>query len=237
MDADALRIWVRQPSTLTASGVAEYLLGPILGIVLRLRGVVCLHASAVAVGARALAFVGPAGSGKSTMAATFARAGVPVLSDDTIALSARGSSWFVAPAYPRVRLWPDAVAALGAGTDPRLVAPDVDDAGTRHQLDLAAGGMFAREPVPLAVIYLMAFDDDLARPRIDAIKPAEMLPVLSANTFANRVLDRRRRAQEFGTLADVLATVPVRRLSRAPSLADLALVRDTILDDIAASVP
>jgi hypothetical protein len=237
IDVAATEIRVSQPSTLTASGLAEYLLGPILGIVLRLRGVVCLHASAVAVGARALAFVGPAGSGKSTMAATFARGGVPVLSDDTITLSAAGPSWCVAPAYPRVRLWPDAVAALGAGGDLRLVAPGAVDSGSRHQLDLASSGLFACESVPLGVIYVMEFDDGLARPRIGAISPAAALPVLSANTFANRVLDRERRAREFATLAEVLARVPVRRLARACNLADLAQVRDTILDDIAASVP
>ena len=158
------------------------------------------------------------------------------MSDDTIALCARDASWFVAPAYPRIRLWPDAVSALGFGADDCVVAPDANEDGTRHQFDLASSGMFAREAVPLAAIYVIEFEEGLARPRIGAVKPAEMLPVLSANTFANRVLDRERRAQEFETLADVLATVPVRRLARAPDLAALAQVRDAILDDIAMGV-
>jgi hypothetical protein len=231
IDARATSVWVNWPASLTIAGTTEYLLGPILGIALRLRGVVCLHASAVTIGERAYAFAGPAGAGKSTMAATFAGAGFPVLSDDTIALTARDASWFVAPAYPRVRLWPDALSALEI--DASCVEPPGEAGGDRHHFDLAAGGVFARGLVPLAGIYLIEFDDGLPRPRIDIVSPAEGLPVLAANTFASRVLDRDGRRREFETLADVLATVPVRRLARAPNLAELADVRALILDDVA----
>ena len=232
VDDGLTEIRVSGAPTLTAAGVAEYLLGPILGIVLRLRGVVCLHASAVAIGGRAVAFVGAAGAGKSTMAATFARAGVPALSDDTIALTRRGSSWLVAPAYPRVRLWPESVSALGLD-DGVALAPENGDVGTRHQFDLGSAGVFAHDAVPLAAIYLIEFEEGLAQPRMDAVSATDALPVLSANTFAYRVLDRERRAQEFGTLADVLATVPVRRLSRARDLSQLDEVRAAILRDMA----
>jgi hypothetical protein len=232
VDENATEIRVSGAPALTDAGVAEYLLGPILGIVLRLRGVVCLHASAITVGGGAHAFLGPAGAGKSTLAASFARVGVPVLSDDTITLTRRESSWLIAPAYPRVRLWPESVAALGV-RDGAAVAPADGDAGTRYQLDLASAGMFARDAVPLATIYLIEFEEDLERPLVEAVGPAEALPVLSANTFAQRVLDRARRVQEFDTLAHVLAAVPVRRLARARDLTQLGAVRALILDDIA----
>jgi hypothetical protein len=231
VDGGLTEIRVSGAPTLTAAGVAEYLLGPILGIVLRLRGVVCLHASAITIGGHAYAFVGAAGAGKSTMAAAFGRAGVPVLSDDTITLTPRASSWLVAPAYPRVRLWPESVSALGLAGGMAL-PPEDGDAGTRHQFDLASAGVFARDAVPLAGIYLIEFEDGLAQPRIDDVAAADALPVLSANTFAHRVLDRARRAQEFDTLAGMLASVPVRRLARARDLSQLGQVRAAILADI-----
>ena len=59
-------LWAQWPSNLTIEDAATYLLGPVLGLLLRLRGVTCLHASAVAVADRALAFVGSEGAGKST---------------------------------------------------------------------------------------------------------------------------------------------------------------------------
>src|SRR5579862_2093768 len=69
IDRRYANIWCKFPETLTLADAAVYLLGPVLGLLLRLRGVVCLHASAVSLGGRAVAFAGPAGAGKSTTAA------------------------------------------------------------------------------------------------------------------------------------------------------------------------
>src|SRR5215204_865498 len=59
-------VWATGPDTLTPEDTATYLLGPILGFVLMRRGVTTLHASSVSADGRALAFLGPAGAGKST---------------------------------------------------------------------------------------------------------------------------------------------------------------------------
>src|SRR5688500_12496033 len=44
IDAPASRIWARGPDGATVEDTGTYLLGPALGLVLRLRGVTCLHA-------------------------------------------------------------------------------------------------------------------------------------------------------------------------------------------------
>lgn len=75
--------------------VADFLLGPVLGVVLRLRGVTCLHASAVALGGKAIAFMGVPGAGKSTTAALFARNGHSILADDITALAERERSFYL----------------------------------------------------------------------------------------------------------------------------------------------
>jgi hypothetical protein len=54
------------------------------------RGLYGVHAAGVAVGDRAVVLAGPSGSGKSTLAVTLARAGLPLLSDDLVFLSADG---------------------------------------------------------------------------------------------------------------------------------------------------
>jgi hypothetical protein len=230
VDAAGCSICVTFPPQLPFAGVCEYLIGPILGVVMRLRGIVCLHASAVVINGRAFAFMGPAGAGKSTLAAMFARSGFGVLSDDTIALMCVDSTWKVSSGYPRVRLWPDAAAALDiSSASTAFVASD--DEGTRHQLDLRAANAFARASVPLACIYLMEFGDATLAARIDAVDPAQALPIVSANTFASRVLDYRLREQEFHTLANLLEKVPVRRLTRLYDLAALPSLRDAIVAD------
>ena len=65
----------------------SYFVGPMLGAILRLRGVLVLHASVVEVGGSAIAFAGRKYSGKSTHAAAFVRRGHRALADDMAALS------------------------------------------------------------------------------------------------------------------------------------------------------
>src|SRR5260370_17115886 len=65
-------LWADWPETSSLEDTCSYLLGPVLGYLLRLRGVTCLHASAVAFDNSCVAFVGTAGLGKTTTAAAFA---------------------------------------------------------------------------------------------------------------------------------------------------------------------
>src|SRR5260221_504110 len=85
IDATASQIFGMSRSELTLDDLVVYLQGPILGFVLRLRGVTCLHASAAVVEGPAVAVVGEAGMGKSTSAAVFARLGLEGLLDDGLA--------------------------------------------------------------------------------------------------------------------------------------------------------
>src|SRR6185437_2076265 len=104
--------WAAWREPLTLEDTSTYLLGPVMGFVMLLRGVVCLHASAVAIGEGAIALVGPAGSGKSTTAAAFAERGYRVLAEDVVTLDDRGYRFLLQPGYPCIRLWPAAVKAL-----------------------------------------------------------------------------------------------------------------------------
>ena len=154
LDRRGTEIWASWPETSSLNDAATYLLGPVLGILLRLRGIVCLHASAIAVGGTAVAFVGPAGAGKSTTAAIFAQRGCAVLSDDIVALAEEPDTFRVLPAYPHVCLWPDSVGMLYGSPDrlPRFV-PDWEKRclalGRDDQLK------FAQRALPLGVIYLL----------------------------------------------------------------------------------
>ncbi len=116
---DQLRenIWATWPDHLPLENMTSYLLGPVLGLLLRLRGVTCLHASAVAIEDRAVAFVGPPGAGKSTTAAACSKMGYAVLSDDISALEERDGLFYLVAAYPQLRLWPESVKLLYGRTE------------------------------------------------------------------------------------------------------------------------
>jgi hypothetical protein len=193
--------------------VLSYFLGPIMGVVLRLRGLTCLHASAVAIDGRAVAFVGASGAGKSSTAAALARMGYPGLTDDIVPLVHAGTAWMAQPGYPRIRLWPPAIEAL-AGVPSRLPLRPRRFDSERFCLDLTRDGhAFQTTPLPLGMIYLLdPRVDDPGAPHFTPVPPATALLALVAETFATRVQDSALRAAEFETLSRVVSTVPVRRI-------------------------
>ncbi len=100
IDGAGSRVWATWASESTFEDTLTYLLGPVLGFLLRLRGVTCLHASAIAIDGVAIALAGTAGAGKSTAAAQFASMGYPVLSDDIATLEEAGTSFRFSPRLP-----------------------------------------------------------------------------------------------------------------------------------------
>ncbi|MFI5072712.1 MAG: hypothetical protein ACHP8A_17670, partial [Terriglobales bacterium] len=227
-----IRIRCEQPSP--PDDVATFLLGPVFGIVLRLRGVTCLHASAVALQGKAIAFMGPPGAGKSTTAALFARSGHAVLSDDIAALVERERSFCVLPAYPCLNLWSEMIEALGGSVGkPAAEWSAVDK--VRVPLD-SGDSRFEREALPLAAIYVLANRSAEPRaPLIELLPPQRALMNLVANTYGNAILDSTMRAQEFRVLGQIAGSVPIRSLIARDGTAQLTQLYDLICGDLARS--
>jgi hypothetical protein len=210
LDRKRENIWATWRPTSSIENAASYLLGPVLGLLLRLRGVVSLHASAVAFGDRGVAFVGAAGAGKSTTAAAFARQGFGVLSDDIVALAESDGTFQVMPAYPHLCLWPESVRMFYESPDalPRLV-PDWE----KRRLDLGEQGTrFESRCLPLGAIYLLGERRPDPAPYVEALRPQNALLAMVADTYANKILDREMRALEFAVLGRLVTSVPIRRV-------------------------
>ena len=228
VDGTGTDVWATWTACSTLEDTSIYLLGPVLGFVLRLRGIACLHASTVAIGGRAIAFAGPAEAGKSTLAAAFATLGHPVLADDVTALVGLGGGICVVPAYPQVRLWPDAVALMYGSADalPRLT-PTWD----KRALDLSDGGRFQREPLPLAVVYVLDARTPEDSPRIAGVRGREAFRALLSNGYVSYLLTPTMREHEFALLADVASTMPIRRVAPPEDPARLLQLCECILED------
>jgi hypothetical protein len=230
------QVWATWPEPLTLEDAATYLLGPVLGFVLRLRGTVCLHAASVQLGGQAVALVGPAGAGKSTLAAAFARRGVPVLSDDVAPLDDRGDSLWVQPGNPRIRLWARSAEVLFGTPDalPRLT-PNWD----KLYLELGENGLaFQEMPLPLGAVYVLgARSGDTRAPFVEALSPQEAMLELVANTYVNYLLDPAMRAREFELLGRLVRSVPVRRVVPHEDPARLPSLCQVLLEDFQRCVP
>jgi hypothetical protein len=210
LNREGTEAWATWPAQSTIEDAATYLLGPVLGRILRLRGVMCLHASAVAFGDRATAFVGAEGAGKSTTAAALALRGHPILSDDVVALAEHDGSFFVEPAYPYLCLWPEAVQSI-CGSPEAL--PRFSSNYEKRFLSLERQELrFEERCLPLATIYVLAKRRRNAVPLIEEIAPREAFFSLLANTFGSNVVENHMRAKEFETLGRLVSSVRIRRI-------------------------
>lgn len=135
-----------------AANVRLFLLGSAMGALLYQRGLVPLHANAIAVDGRAVAFAGPSGSGKSTLAAWCHDHGYAVLADDVAALDCRDGDVVILPGLPRLRLWRGALEA--SGRDARDHPPSFVGESAYDKFDVALDRV-AGEALPVSAIYLL----------------------------------------------------------------------------------
>ncbi|MBD2577737.1 hypothetical protein [Oscillatoria sp. FACHB-1406] len=227
-------VWALWQEPLTLEDTATYLLGPVLGFVLRLRGTTCLHASAAVVGERAIAFLGPPGAGKSTLAAAFAQRGYKVLTDDVAALDATETGFGLRPGYSYIRLWSDSAIALFGRADalPRLVPThptwDKRYLDLNHQRD-----SFQAASVPLARIYFLARrENSPQRPQIEKIAPQAAMMAAIANTYTPYLLDKPMRAAEFKVLSELIRAISPHQILPHADPTQLNRLVDRILQDI-----
>lgn len=115
----------------SARNVRLFLLGTAFGALCQQRRLLPLHASAIEVDGQCVAFAGPSGIGKSTLAAYFHGRGYTVMSDDICVVSldsqGRPRAW---PGIPRLKLWREAADALAR--DVSALEPDHDGLEKYH---------------------------------------------------------------------------------------------------------
>lgn len=217
-------------SALTMDDLVVYLQGPIFGFLLRLRGVTCLHASAVGVEGRAFAIVGQGGMGKSTSAATFARMGLTIFTDDVLALDDSDDGFQVQPGLPRVLLWPESSTAIFGDAEalPRIVSN-----WDKRYLDLMQPGYnFATEPAPLNAIYVLGERlEATAQTIITEMRGSDALMRLVANTHANDFLDGAMRATELEVLTRLVNQVPIKQVRAPRNRESVPFICEAILED------
>ena len=181
-------------------------------------GDLIIHASAVAIGGRAAAFVARSGRGKSTLAAAFARAGMPFLSDDGVSLTPGEGGYLADPNRPSFRLWMDSEAEVVLGQ----AAPAEQD-GEKSLVDAGETLPFQSEPLPLGALYFLG-PGDSAQPVISPMPRRQALAELLNHSFFLDADDRERMKRHFEALTRLAETVPSfaldypRRYDRLPSV-------------------
>jgi len=214
------------------------LLDQVLPLVLNYKGKEVLHGAAVITPYGACAFVGPTGAGKSTLAASFLTAGYSVLTDDCVVLDLRDGDIVAIPAYPGIRLWDDAIAALFGTTG--ACAPVAHYTPKQRFTAALSARAFCSSTVPLVAIYVLDTSDaehaaPVSTPKVSLLAEREALMTLLSLAFKLDIRDHRMLTREFDFLHRLVTQVPVRRLTIPDSFMALPAVRTAVLNDLALS--
>lgn len=213
--------------------VEHLIAGPISGLALQLQGRVILHASAVVVDGTAVAFSGPHGIGKSTLAAALAQAGYPLLTDDMLPLAQRPGGFLAMYSVPRLKLWRDSLEALGE--DPARFGAVVSWLDKRRLTVGREWGQVWTEAVPLRAVYLLSPHHGSNHEIVVSEPPPTSAAFrLLGNMYMAELLRGARAARALGVAADLAATVRVRELTYHRAFAELPRLCTAILSDVRA---
>jgi hypothetical protein len=204
----SLRLADRQVSCVPAPKTSGNILSAlyfnqVLPLLRSLDGRLVVHASAASCASGALAFIGPSGRGKSTLAAGFARAGHPFLSDDGIWLERDGTNYMVAPHRPGLRLWPDSEVAILDFSDQDMSADYWEKSYRPSGPDLP----FEDRARRLAALYVLGEDCE-ASIAIERLPPARAMIELVKHAFILDAEDRGRHQAHFETIGSLAEQVP-----------------------------
>ncbi len=170
--------------------VRGLLLGMAVGALLHQRGLLPLHASAVAQDGLAHAFVGDSGAGKSTLVLALRRRGLTVLSDDVALAIAREADVLLCPGLQVVKLWQDALDHFGL--DSRVLARDLS---REEKFHLRLDGDPIPDPLPLRHVYVLERSDgDLVR--IEPVRGQKAIALVRDHTYRSGFVHPMGRAAD-----------------------------------------
>lgn len=161
------------------SDIRAYLLGSAIGALLHQRGLLALHASAVEIDGRAVAFMAPSGGGKSTIAMHLHQLGHRVIADDICALHIGGTVrlW---PGLRNLKLWRASLSAMQEtpdGLEPVFTTLD------KYRFPITALADY--QSYDLAAVVLLAWGDT---PTLVSLPGAAGVGALIANTFRGQLV-------------------------------------------------
>lgn len=233
-DLRQVDVW-RTPEATDDRALGLALIGPVLLFLMLMRGMPPLHASAVMVDERAIAFLGVQGQGKSTMAAAFLRHGARILTDDALPFyaSPADGTLIARPGPPHMKLW-EATASHTLGITE--VLPNLHDTSEKKLLSLDALSTIGAGEVPLAAIYLLERFDPAAVNCADiSIRPLtarQAVTHLLTHTVSRSYLLPPEEVPLLQFYAQVVKRIPVRAVAYPSGFAHQQAVYAAILEDV-----
>lgn len=217
------------------ASLVKLLLGPVLGLVLRITRRLALHAGAVAIDSSAVAVLGPSGSGKSTLIASLLERGCDLLADDLILVEEVGGAPVLRSGQANLKLWPNSLEALDW---PANEFPPVFPNRSKRSVAISAPSPSAA--LPLSAIFLLA-PRSAALPgthpeiALERLTPsAAILPLLGQLYPPFLPICPEEHGSLFPRLSRLVTKVPVFRVDRSDGFSALPALARQIVQTAAA---
>lgn len=213
-------IIVEPEPEVTPGLLCHFLLGVPLAMLLHQRGILVLHASAVAIDDEVVAFVGDSGQGKSTTTGALHKRGHDLITDDILAVDLTTEQAIALPSYPQMRLLPESAVSLGNNPE---ALPRIFPEGEKRSRLLSEG--FCNVPLPLKQIYVLAYGE---KRQVLPLTPQQAFLEVATQSYPyqNILKATNTATAKFQRITALVNQVPVCRLERPRDLEALpALVQ------------
>jgi len=229
VDADGGRIRCRPLHGTDRSVMQHFLFGQALSFALLHQGLEPLHAAVVRIDDVAVALIGDCTFGKSTLVASFASAGYPIVTDDLLIAARRNGQIMASPGTGRIKLNPDSARAfLDDGRRGELLNP----LATKRSYPLLDVEQ-QLTPLPLTHVFVLPTPGHRGESaRIDArpISTSSLFHELVKNPFNIDVFTRARLERQFANAGALAGRLRGFQLTYPAGFEHLPDVRQCIVD-------
>jgi hypothetical protein len=188
---DGAEIVVNKDAGAPDLDVRSYLMGNLFAVLCHQRGLLPLHASAVATSRGAVAFLGASGAGKSSIAAFLARRSHRILADDICLVDpAAPRDQRVLPVAPWLKLWSATLDAMGESSQglSRIFSDDEKYRYVLHEHEA---------PTPLAELILLQRAEDQAETSFEPLAPVHALHAVLDLTYQSWLVRETGRIDRY----------------------------------------
>ena len=204
-----------QPAGGSEPQLGRGLVGSPMGALLQQRGMLTLHAAAVATDAGAVLFAGRAGRGKSSLVAALVRRGYAMLSDGFTAVAwnadetaPSGQRFTAFPGLAGLRLRPDVLTELNCWPQVR------GRVGRKNEKYLLPMARFHATPLGVRAVYVLTTHNQ-PETAIEQLAAGRAFEGLRGQTYRRRVLDGLgQRLAHFRAISAMARELAVHRLRR-----------------------
>lgn len=208
----------------------SFVQGALLAGVLRQRGLLVLHGSAVSDGERAVAFLGNSGWGKSTLAEYFCQRGYELITDDIMVVhpGSETERAVVPPGVKQVRLRPSAAERL---VEDYEALPLVTEISKKRERVLKGED---KRAIPLEKLYILKRDSAEENKVVPVSSQEAILHFIAHTHSTNWITDPSFVADHLSQCAQLSQHTSVSQLHRVLDLDELPAIFDVVQRDLAA---